>query len=126
MLPRDFIDKFKSELGFIVVQTNREYEMTPISRLRDKLGKAAGVAQRVAAGIEGEADALIAKEDAMKSKTNSAFAPHHAILAEANTELQAIEDALNLMSNGGPALDPLDVAAPTAPDSPSTKYPTYP
>jgi hypothetical protein len=54
----------------------------------------------------------------MKGKTAEAFAPHKAILAEAGTELQAIKDALNIMSNGGPALDPLDVAGHIAPGSP--------
>lgn len=87
--------------------------MTPISRLKDKLVQARGVAQRVATGIEAEADSLIAREDTIKAKISGAFAPHKAILDEASTELQAIEDALRLMSNDGPPLDPLDDAEPT-------------
>lgn len=90
---------------------------SPINRLKDKLSKASGVAQRIATGIEAKADELIAAEDTLKAKTTEAFAPHEAILAEAKSELQAIEDALNLMSNGGPALDPLPGAANTAPGS---------
>lgn len=77
---------------------------TPLDRLKGKFLQARGVAQRVASNMEAEADSLIAQEDAMKAKTASAFAPHKAILAEATSELQAIEDALNLMSNGGPPL----------------------
>ena len=86
---------------------------TPLDRLKGKFVQARGVAQRVATNMEAEADSLIAQEDAMKAKTASAFAPHKAILAEASSELKAIEDALNLMSNGGPALDPLSDAEHT-------------
>lgn len=86
---------------------------TPLDRLKGKFLQARGVAQRVASNMEAEADSLIAQEDAMKAKTASAFAPHKAILAEASSELQAIEDALNLMSNGGPALDPLPASSGT-------------
>lgn len=88
----------------------REDLMTPISRLKDKLAKAAGVAQRATTAIEAEADALIAEEDTIKAKTTDAFAPHRAILAEASSELQTIKDALNLMSNGGPPLDEPPIA----------------
>jgi hypothetical protein len=80
---------------------------TPLDRLKGKFVQARGVAHRVATNMEAEADLLIAQEDAMKAKTASAFAPHKAILAEASSELKAIEDALNLMSNGGPSLNPL-------------------
>jgi hypothetical protein len=63
------------------------------------------VAKRAADAIEAEADALLAEEEAIKAKTVEAFSPHKAILAEARTELDAVKDALNLMSNGGPALN---------------------
>ena len=119
MLPAHFLDQFNVELAWATFYTNQDYRMasTAISRLKDKLGKAAGVAQRVATTIEAEADSLIAQEGAMQMKTTEAFAPHKAILAEATTELKAIEDALNLMSNGGPALDPLSESAASAPNS---------
>ena len=78
---------------------------TPLDRLKGKFVQARGVAHRVATNMEAEADSLIAQEDPMKAKTASAFARHKAILAEASSELKAIEDALNLMSNGGPPLE---------------------
>ena len=80
-------------------------QMSSISRLKDKLSRAAGVAQRAASAIEAEADALLAEEEAIKAKTAEAFSPHKAVLAEAKTELDAVKDALNLLSNGGPELD---------------------
>ena len=83
-----------------------------ISRLKDKLNRAAGVAKRAADAIEAEADALLAEEEAIKAKTVEAFSPHKAILSEARTELDAVKDALNLISNGGPPLDaPLEVSS---------------
>lgn len=88
-----------------------------LSRLRDKLKLASGVAGRAVQAIEAEADALIAEEDEIKSETADAFAPHKAIMAEAKVEIKAVKDALNLMSNGGPPLDPLDVVAPSEPGS---------
>ncbi len=86
--------------------------MTAIARIKDKLNRASGVAQRAASAIEAEADALIAEEDAIKAKTTEAFAPHKAVLAEARTELDAVKDALNLMSNGGPPLPDVESSEP--------------
>lgn len=100
--------------------------VTPISRLKEKLAKAAGVAQRAATAIEAEADALIAEEDVIKAKTNDAFAPHRAILAEAATELQAIKDVLNLMSNGGPPLEPEAPLNPAVVSAPAIPPPPAP
>lgn len=101
-------------MGKDIIQPVGEQRLvTPLDRLKGKFLQARGVAGRVASNMEAEADSLIAQEDAMKAKTATAFAPHKAILAEASSELQAIEDALNLMSNGGPALDPLPASGDT-------------
>jgi hypothetical protein len=105
------------ELSRAVYELSRECKevdrMSSISRMKDKLSRAAGVAQRAAEAIEAEADALLAEEEAIKARTAEAFSPHKALLAEAKTELDAVKDALNLMSNGGPALDPLQDAEPS-------------
>jgi hypothetical protein len=77
----------------------------PIERLKEKLAKAAGVGGRVAAKIEAKADALIAREGQLESKVDHAFAPHEAIADAANTQLDMIESAVDLLSNGGPPLD---------------------
>lgn len=122
-----FFDQLSDRVAVAVRLTRRElnarriaklYEelnmATPIDRLKDKFAKARGVAQRVASNMEAEADALIAQEDAMKAKTESAFAPHRAILAEAHGELKAIEEALGLMTNGGPPLSDVGNTAPAS------------
>ena len=94
--------------------------MSAIARLKKKLNRASGVAQRAIEAIEAEADALIAEEDVLKAQTEEAFSPHKAVIAEAKTEVQAIKDSLNLMSNGGPALDD---AEPIESADPVSKYP---
>ncbi len=81
---------------------NTRVTVTAISRLREKLSKASGVAVRAAAALEAEADALIAEEGAIKAETTAAFAPHKEILSEVSAELQSVKDALKIMSNGGP------------------------
>lgn len=86
-----------------------------IDRIRAKLQQAAGVAQRVVADIEAEADAVIAEEAAIRKQKEEAFAPHKALLAESKTELQAVKDALNLLSNGGPPLDDAESSEHVAP-----------
>jgi hypothetical protein len=55
---------------------DRMAESPIISRMKEKLVRASGVAQRAANAIEAEADALIAEEDAMKGNIVEAFAPH--------------------------------------------------
>jgi hypothetical protein len=101
-------------LGRDIIQPIGEQRVTtPLDRLKGKFLQARGVAQRVASNMEAEADSLIAEEDAMKAETVAAFAPHKAILGEAKSELQQIKDALSLMSNGGPALDPLQASENT-------------
>ncbi len=75
----------------------------PFDRLKDKLAKASGVAQRTAIAVEAEADALIAREETLKAKTVEAFSPHKAILDQAQSELDQVENALNQMSNDPPA-----------------------
>jgi hypothetical protein len=109
--------RYAAELSHAVYELSLEVRhMSAIARLKEKLAQAAGVAQRAAEAIEAEADALIAEEEAIRSKVVEAFSPHKAVLAEARTELDAVKDALNLMSNGGPALDdPLEFSQDAEP-----------
>lgn len=112
MFPPSFFEQLEDRLNLAVYDVKQEYLMaTPIDRLKDKLARASGVGGRVAAKIEAKADALLAREDELHAKTEQAFAGHEAIADHASTELDAIEDALNQLSNGGP---PLEEPAPTA------------
>lgn len=78
-----------------------------IDRIKNKALQAKGVVPRVLAKVEAHLDEVMAAEPALDSQTESAFAPHFAAIAETKTELVGIAEALNIMSNGGPALDPL-------------------
>lgn len=76
-----------------------------MSRLRDKLTQAKGVVKRVSDDIEAEADALIGREQIMRSQTASAFAGHKEMLADARAGLDELESELRQFTNGGPPLE---------------------
>lgn len=92
-----------------------------MSRLEEKLAKAAGVVGRQTAKIEARADSLIAREDEIEKRTDAVFTPHESILSTAERGLDGLEDKLRLMSNG----DPLQasVASPAAPEPPAIQQP---
>jgi hypothetical protein len=104
VLPRDFLEQYKYELGFITLQTNREYSMSAIDRIKSKALQARGVVPRVIASVEADLDTVIAAEPDLEKQKNEAFAPHFSAIADTKIELAGIADALNLMSNGGPPL----------------------
>src|SRR5229473_7615137 len=76
-----------------------------MDRLKEKLALAAGVAVRVTASIEKDADALIAREGDVALRSKNAFAPHHAALDQRMRELNSLEDALKIMENADPLED---------------------
>lgn len=96
---------FERSLGAIVKEINE------MSRLREKLATAAGIAKGLEQVIEGRADALISRGGELKVRTNEAFVKHEARLDEAGQGLDELEDALRLLDNGGP---PLDASEPTS------------
>jgi hypothetical protein len=73
-----------------------------MDRLKDKLAQAAGVNARVAAAIEADADALIAREDEIMARKEAAFEPHHAALEQRLRELDRFEDSLKVLENASP------------------------
>jgi hypothetical protein len=80
----------------LVLENERKFKM---SRLSEKLTKAAGVAGRQTVKIEARADSLIAREAVIESKTEQAFAPHEALLSDAEKGLDVVERSLALLSN---------------------------
>jgi hypothetical protein len=80
----------------LLLENERKFKM---SRLSEKLTKAAGVAGRQTVKIEARADSLIARETAIESKTEQAFAPHEELLTDAEKGLEAVERSLALLSN---------------------------
>lgn len=67
--------------------------------LKDKLTRAANVARERTQDISDRADALIAKGDAIAKKADEKFAPHIGVLSEHDKSLDALDDALRVLSN---------------------------
>ncbi len=121
----DFLDL---HLTLAVHDINRDYRMSAIDRIKAKALQARGVVPRVIASVEADLDSVIASESDIEQKKVQAFAPHFSAIADTKSELAAIGSALDIFSNGGPALDPLPVSvvaapvsAPTPPPLPSVK-----
>jgi len=91
-----------------------------MDRLKDKLALAAGVAVRVTAAIEKEADALIAREGDVALRSKNAFAPHHVALDQRMRELNSLEDALQIMENADPLEGSGDSSGKKESDMPMT------
>lgn len=97
---------FEEELGFIVLQTNREHRMSAIGdRLKQKALLANKVGPAVASYVEANLDWIIAQQPAIENATNAAIAPHKELFDGINGTLTEVKDALNILSNGGPPLD---------------------
>lgn len=75
-----------------------------MDRVTEKLKQAAGVVARSNAGLEAEADKLIAREAQFEERKVAAFAPHYRVLDNRNREMDQLEDSLKIVSNQ----DPLD------------------
>ena len=70
-----------------------------MSRLTEKLTQAPGIVKRQTDKIEARADALIAREPKLEQRTDEAFSPHETLLREAESGLDALENALGQMTN---------------------------
>lgn len=80
-----------------------------MSRLGEKLAKAAGVAGRQTSKIEARADAIIARETVIEQRTDQVFAPHEALLTEAEKGLDDVERQLALVTNSDPLASSKDI-----------------
>jgi len=78
----------------------------PADRLKDKLARVGGLANKLTAKIESKADALLAKGDALDAKTDETFAKHEAVAETVDGQLNDLDHALNQLSNGSP--EPLE------------------
>lgn len=100
-----------------------------MDRLTEKLNKAAGAASRSWGKIEAKADALIAREAALEQRTEQVFAPHEAILDDAEKGLDEVERKLGVMSNdpfGKSAEQPTSSPLPPSPEPVSSSPPPAP
>lgn len=73
-----------------------------VGRLDEKLRQASTAVGRLSAKIEARADAIIAREAVIEQRTQDAFAPHEAMLAETEKGLDGVEHQLALLTNEAP------------------------
>lgn len=87
-------------------------ERVEMDRVSEKLKQASGVVARANAGLEAEADKLIAREADFEERKAQAFAPHYAVLNSRHREMDQLEDSLKIVSNA----DPLQVSDDGSPE----------
>ena len=76
-----------------------------MSALSDKLAAAGQIVGRQTKNIMARADALIAREADIESRTNAAFQPHEHMMDDAMKGLDDLERQLATLTNGGAPLD---------------------
>jgi len=74
-------------------------EAMSVNSLADKMQAAAGAAADLAASMEAQADALIAKRAQIENRSRQVFAQHNAVLDMASKGLDSLEAALAPISN---------------------------
>ena len=79
--------------------------MSVVDRIKSKAAQANGVVGRVVKRVEAGLDDIIGREEGLLKHADNAFAPHLSALAETKDTLDGVESALNVLSNGGPALE---------------------
>lgn len=90
-----------------VPQFEEIHRMSAIDRIKAKAIEARGIAGEAIQSFEGELDSILAEKDVIKRHIAEAAAPHHEIFKGIRGELDGLKSAIDLLSNGGPDLDPL-------------------
>lgn len=89
-------------------------KMSAIDRIKAKALQARGIAPKAIADFEADMDALIAEGPKLETERVAAVAPHKEVVAGIRGEFSGLRDAMNILSNGGPSLDPLHVSEASA------------
>lgn len=92
--------------------------MSAIDRIKAKALQARGIAPQAIKDFESDLDGILAQKDTLAQKREAAVAPHKEAIAGIYSEFDGLKQAMDLLSNGGPSLDPLPVSAPVLPVSP--------
>src|ERR1700740_3023580 len=80
--------------------------MSVVDRIKSKAVQANGVVGRVVKKVEAGLDDIIGREEGLLKHADTAFAPHLNALSETKDTLDGVKGALDILSNGGPSLDP--------------------
>jgi hypothetical protein len=84
----------------------REPRMSAIEKLKAKALYAKTIVHDAIKGVEDGLDGIIAHKAPLEQKTAEAMAPHLEAIAGLHSELDGIKGALDILSNGGPPLEP--------------------
>ena len=76
-----------------------------MTRLTDKAKAASTIVRHAFSTFEQKLDKIIAQKNGLDLKIHSACAPHERAIEELKGEIQLMEDAAAIMSNGGPPLE---------------------
>jgi hypothetical protein len=96
-------------------------EAEDMDRLKEKLGRVAGIVPRVAGELESRADFALEREKAITMRGKRIFDAKHSMLDDADRGLDSIEHELQKLTNG----DPLEGSG-SASEQPSEFVPTHP
>jgi len=94
--------------GIISPVEEKRISMSAIERIKAKALQARGIAPKAIADFEADMDALIAEGPKLENERIAAVAPHKDAAAAVRGEFAGLRDAMNIFSNGGPSLDPLE------------------
>lgn len=92
-------------------------DMSAIDRIKSKALLAKSVVPAAIADVEADLDWIIGQREVIKRKKDEATAPHKEAISGVVSELEGLKGALDILSNGGPLLDPLSESGPVAHDS---------
>lgn len=81
--------------------------MSPIDRIKAKALQARSVATDAIKAFEADLDSILAEKPILAQKQAAAVAPHKEAFAGLHGEIEGLKSAMDILSNGGPALDPL-------------------
>jgi hypothetical protein len=94
-----------------------EKTMNPIDRIRQKALAAKSLAPALIKEFESDLDALIAEGPKLKAAKEAAVGQHMEAFAGLRGEFDGLKSVIDVLSNGGPSLDPLPESDTSAPAS---------
>lgn len=100
-------DRIRSATVIAKAINEGRHAMSVLDRIKAKAVEAKSVVPDAIRDIETDLDAIIAEKKVIAVKRAEATAPHLESIAGMKGELESLKSSLDLLSNGGPDLDPL-------------------
>lgn len=107
--------RVKRRLGRLLEEL--ETSMSAIDRIKAKALQARNIAPDAIRAFEADLDGIIAEKSKIAQRHAEAVAPHKETISGIYGEFDGLKQAMDLLSNGGPSLDPLHVSETGVPQS---------